>query len=219
MQLLIFAGNRASSGKSNNSTRRVGSVLLTVFASILLALAMSTAEADESAVVSRLPEVKRTIGAVAMVKETESNLKFRARVDTGATTSSLHVEDWKIDGEADRMVDNVGKRIQFRIRNREGENQWLERRIVDISMIKTSEKQEQRYKVRMTLRCEDVEKRVLVSLNDRSHMNYRVLLGRNFLQGDFVVDVDLKCSGKKIEKSVTNKTPKTVAVSRRNSNG
>ncbi|MGI9428772.1 MAG: RimK/LysX family protein, partial [Bythopirellula sp.] len=61
-----------------------------------------------------------------------------------------------------------------------------------ISVIKTSEREETRYKVPVTLNCLDVKKRVLVSLNDRSHMTYPMLLGRNFLQGDFVVDVDLK---------------------------
>ena len=46
--------------------------------------------------------------------------------------------------------------------------------------------------VRMTLRLNDVKKRILVSLNDRSHMNYAALLGSNFLRDDFVVDVSLK---------------------------
>jgi hypothetical protein len=56
----------------------------------------------------------------------------------------------------------------------------------------TSEREEDRYMVRMTLRLNDVKKRILVSLNDRSHMNYAALLGRNFLRDDFVVDVSLK---------------------------
>jgi hypothetical protein len=34
-----------------------------------------------------------------------------------------------------------------------------------------------------------VQREVLVSLNDRSRMSYSMLLGRNFLEGKFVVDV------------------------------
>lgn len=135
---------------------------------------------------------KQLIGQTAVVEEVESDFEFPARVDTGATTSSVHVEEWKIEGEAESMAENVGKKIRFCIKNDRGEIEWLERKIIEISVIKTSEQEEQRYKVRLTLNCLDVKKRVLVSLNDRSHMTYPVLLGRNFLQGDFVVDVDLE---------------------------
>ena len=41
----------------------------------------------------------------------------------------------------------------------------------------------------MTLIVEEVEREVLVSLNDRSRMSYTMLLGRNFLDGQFLVDV------------------------------
>jgi len=136
-------------------------------------------------------KTKRVIGPTALVQETESDFSFPARVDTGATTSSLHVEEWQIEAATDVMAGNVGKMIRFRIKNHNGESEWLKRKIVELSLIQTSEQAEHRYKVKMTLTCLNVKKCVLVSLNDRSHMTYPVLLGRNFLQGDFVVDVDL----------------------------
>ena len=144
---------------------------------------------------------KQLIGPIATVEETESDLPFKARVDTGATTCSLHAEDWVIEDEAEEMSENVGKTIRFRVRNHRGKTEWLTRKIAEIGVIKTSEQEEERYKVRMTLRYQDVKKKVLVSLNDRSHMNYPVLLGRNFLQGDFVVDVDLKKDRRSRKKS------------------
>jgi hypothetical protein len=135
---------------------------------------------------------KQLIGPTATVEEAESDLEFKARVDTGATTSSLHVEEWIIEDEAAEMSGNVGKTIRIKLRNHLKESEWIKRKIIDISTIKTSEREEDRYMVRMTLRLNDVKKRVLVSLNDRSHMNYAALLGRNFLRDDFVVDVSLK---------------------------
>jgi hypothetical protein len=45
--------------------------------------------------------------------------------------------------------------------------------------------------VPLTLRWKGVEKTVSVTLNDRNGMEYPLLLGRNFLRGDFVVDVDI----------------------------
>jgi len=137
------------------------------------------------------PAAKRVIGPIVAVEETESDFTFPARVDTGATTSSLHVEEWEVENGAEHMADNVGRTIRFRIINEQGESEWLQRKIAEISVIKTSEDKELRYKVRLNLQCQDVKKRVLVSLNDRSHMTYPVLLGRNYLQDDFVVDVAL----------------------------
>lgn len=134
---------------------------------------------------------KKVIGPTAIVEEAESDIVFDARVDTGATTSSIHVEECKVEDPAPKMGENLGKKIHFKIKNPKGESEWLEREIAEISTIKTSEREEVRYKVPITLNVKDVKKRVLVSLNDRSHMTYPVLLGRNFLQGDFVVDVDM----------------------------
>jgi hypothetical protein len=36
----------------------------------------------------------------------------------------------------------------------------------------------------------DFEKKVLVTLNDRTDMEFPLLIGRNFLRGDFLVDVE-----------------------------
>jgi len=135
---------------------------------------------------------KQVIGATATVAEVKTDLLFKARVDTGATTSSLHVEDYVIEDEAEEMVDNVGRKIRFRMKNHDGESEWIESKIAKVSIVKTSVDSEERYKVHLTLRVHEVQKRVLVTLNDRSHMKYPMLLGRNFLKGDFIVDVDNK---------------------------
>jgi hypothetical protein len=126
-----------------------------------------------------------------MVAEAHSELDFRARVDTGAMTTSVNVEEWAIEDESENMEDNLGKKIRFRMKNHKDESQWLESRIEEIGIVKTSEQREERYKVQLTICWKDVKKQVLVTLNDRSHMKYPMLLGRNFLEGDFVVDVDL----------------------------
>jgi hypothetical protein len=48
-----------------------------------------------------------------------------------------------------------------------------------------------RYKVRLPLQWKTFKKEVLVTLNDRTKMDYPMLIGRNFLRGNFVVDVEV----------------------------
>ena len=120
---------------------------------------------------------KRIIGPTTIVAEADSELDFKARVDTGAMTTSVHVEEWAIEEESEKMEENVGKKIRFRMKNHKGESEWLESRIEEIGVVKTSEQQEARYKVQLTLCWNDVKKQVLVTLNDRSHMKYPMLSG------------------------------------------
>jgi len=132
---------------------------------------------------------KRVIGPVATIGERETDLRFLARVDTGAETCSLHTTEKTIVGGSEYMEENIGKTVRFRIENRRGETCWLERPIAEVREIRTSEGEETRYLVPMQLACDGVEREVLVSLNDRSRMTYAMLLGRNYLAGHFIVDV------------------------------
>ena len=143
----------------------------------------------EGHLVSVGDDVRQLIGPVATVAESESGIEFKARVDTGATHCSIHVAEWEIESPAENMAENVGKTIRFRTENRCGRSEWLEREIAAVDLVKTSEKSEWRYLVRMNLHHNGVEREVLVSLNDRSRMSYPVLVGRNYLAGHFVVDV------------------------------
>ena len=142
---------------------------------------------------------KCIIGATAILIEKQSELKFHARVDSGAKSCSLHVEKFKIQDEStkenitERMTENIGKVIHFEIKNGDDKTHILTSKIAGYVIIKTSDKKEgkRRYKVPLTFLWKSKEKEVLVTLNDRKHMAYPLLLGRNFLRGDFLVDVEM----------------------------
>ncbi len=142
---------------------------------------------------------KCIIGATAVLIEKQSELKFRARVDSGAKSCSLHVEKFKIqdastkENVTERMTENIGKVIHFEIKNGDDKTHILTGKIAGYVIIKTSDKKEgkRRYKVLLTFLWKSKEKEVLVTLNDRKHMAYPLLLGRNFLRGDFLVDVEM----------------------------
>jgi hypothetical protein len=137
------------------------------------------------------PVPKRVIGATATIMEKQSELLFRARVDSGAKSCSLHIEEYNIKDEEELMADNIGKVITFHIKNGNGESHWLEAKIAGYVVVKTSANRERRYKVPLRLQYKDFEKTVLVTLNNREKMEYPLLLGRNYLMGDFVVDVEV----------------------------
>jgi hypothetical protein len=133
----------------------------------------------------------RLIGATTVVTEVSTGLPLAARVDTGATSCSIHCEAFEIkDADPDPKV-NIGKPVRFLVKHKKGEGEWVESKIADYVTIRTSESENERYKVRLKLRWEDMEKKVLVTLNDRENMKYPLLLGRNFLRDDFVVNVSL----------------------------
>jgi len=137
---------------------------------------------------------KHVIGATASLTEMESGLTFAARIDTGARSCSLHVEKIEIEDEAKSRVRNVGKKARVLLRDANGNTAWIETKIAEAVRVKSSALElgrfDHRYKVLLTLRWKDFEKSVLVTLNDRTDMEFPLLVGRNFLRGDFLVDVE-----------------------------
>ena len=129
---------------------------------------------------------KQIVGATEVVLVKEADLRFKARVDTGAKTSSIHAENIHIDSSGDPR----GRPISFYLVTKEGKSKKVETRVLSVVKVKTSEQSEQRYVVPLLIKWNDSEKIVPVTLNDRRTMQYRLLLGRNWLQGDYIVDVD-----------------------------
>lgn len=130
--------------------------------------------------------LKQFVGATEVVFIEEANLNFKARVDTGAKTSSIHAE--RI--ETDLSGDPRGKPISFYLVTKEGQSSKIDTYITSVVKVKTSAISEYRYVVPLLIKWNDSRKRVLVNLNDRKNMEYRLLLGRNWLHDEFIVDVD-----------------------------
>ncbi len=131
------------------------------------------------------------IGATAQVVEQSSGVVLTARVDTGARITSLHCaeKDLVIEDRSAIPEENRGKRARLRVHNKPGISSWVETRIHSLVEVCNAEHAEIRYCVELPLRYGGVERPTLVTLNDRSTMTYRLLLGRNFLRGNFLVDV------------------------------
>jgi hypothetical protein len=138
---------------------------------------------------------KHIIGATATLTEASSGLPFAARIDTGAASCSLHVEKIEIEDEAKKPFHNIGKTVRFQLKNDQGKTAWVDAKIAAVVRVRSSAlkdgESDRRYKVALTLKWKDFEKEVLVTLNDRTEMKFPLLIGRNYLQKDFLVDVDI----------------------------
>ncbi len=128
------------------------------------------------------------VGATEEVFIEDAEMNFSARVDTGAASCSMHAVDITVFPS-----DDTGKKpIHFYTENRDGEAILVKSYIDSKVKVKTSEGEEMRYKVPLTVVCNDHSKVVKFTLNDRRRMKYRMLLGRNWLDGDYHVDVSRK---------------------------
>ena len=135
---------------------------------------------------------KATIGETAWIGVGGVPFSYLARIDTGARVTSMHALDVKIANKHSVPQKNIGKSITFQTMNRDGTAHQVTGIITKVSTVKNSQGTEQRYVIELPLSWKDVNKKVEVNLRDRSKMTYKLLIGRNWLSKDFLVDVDMK---------------------------
>jgi hypothetical protein len=130
------------------------------------------------------------LGAYEPVSIVEAGLDFDARLDTGATVSSINAHAIEVvGGSTPPSVGDTGKQVRFTLENGRGESRRIEATIEQVRGIKTSDCQELRYHVYLTVRHRGESYRLLMNLNDRSGSKDKLLLGRNWLRHGFSVDV------------------------------
>lgn len=134
---------------------------------------------------------KRLIGSVAPISIVETGLVFETRIDSGAVENSLHAVDLKVEGGVEDMELNVGKMLYFTTENEKGESHRIHARIVETSLIRNAQGSEIRYMVELNVGEPGLEYKVKVNLRDRSKMTNKLLIGRNWLQGHYLVDVSM----------------------------
>jgi len=140
---------------------------------------------------------KMMVGATETIHIVEANLDFLTRIDTGARTTSVHALDIKIDNPATNKKENVGKKISLTLINEKGEKKHLETTIVDALQVRNAQGVEVRYMIPLTLRWQGSNKVINVNLRNRDTMTYKLLIGRDWLSKDFIVDIDINKGGRK----------------------
>jgi len=137
---------------------------------------------------------KLTIGEVEHVVLLPWSVKIPARVDTGAATSSLDARELKVK-------DNVA---EFKLPPRYGDL-LIRLPVVGWKEIRSSEARDRRPVVELDICLGPRRMHIQVNLNDRSGVKYPLILGRNVLKENFVVDCNrLNC----LEPSCPEVSPK-----------
>ncbi len=132
------------------------------------------------------PDAKMIIGEVENVRLVPPNVVLKARIDTGAKTTS-------IDARNITPYERDGKQwVRFVCMDGQKEH-TLERKVIKTVQIKRHGKASQdRYVINMRIVLGNVSQLIHVNLNDRKTYTYPVLIGRNFLRDYFLVDVAKK---------------------------
>lgn len=155
---------------------------MTMAARAILALAAAFAvlvAAPSARAAGELP----TVGWLEKVSIENTRLSIVAKVDTGADYSSL-------DARAIRSFQRDGEPwVAFTVIDDKGDTQELERQVFRYTTIRRAGAGEQRRPTVILGVCVGaVYREVQVNLVDRSTLEHRMLIGRDFLQGRYVVD-------------------------------
>jgi len=123
------------------------------------------------------------IGEVEPIYFLPMKSPFFARIDTGATTSSLDCKDvnfFERDGE---------KWVTFKLKNRKtGEEHIFEKKIERTFRVKRMGEDESRKAIKMDVKMGGEVFSAVFSIADRTNFDYQGLVGRNILTGRFIVD-------------------------------
>lgn len=133
---------------------------------------------------AQLLKEKVLIGRVEWVELPALKIKHKARIDTGAKTTSLHainIEEVEQRGELF---------VKFQTLSSEGKVVEMVRKVDTTQKVSnTAGFVSRRYVIKERIKMGSIEREVLINLNDRSKMDYKFLIGRNLLLGRFIVDV------------------------------
>ena len=132
---------------------------------------------------------KTIIGWLEQVYLPQYDFVIKAKIDTGAKNSSIHA----MDVEYISKEKGEGSRVRFKTMDLEKRCQIIEAVVVREARIRKSTLRTiTRPEIELEICFGGIRKRIRVNLEDRGGMNYRMILGRTALEGDFVVDVSKK---------------------------
>lgn len=181
----FFSQKRASWART---TRAIATIFL-LTASVPGANAMSVFRDDSEPLVA---------GWTENVWLTDQNVKLRAKLDTGAKSSSIHAEEIEAYARGEEQW------VRFSIQSESGARMRIESPVARYASIKRAGTDTQkRIVIKLAICLGGHSKSTDFTLTNRTGMNYPILIGREFLSDKFLVSstlefqLDGRCSGQK----------------------
>jgi len=139
---------------------------------------------SETDVHAQLLKEKILIGRIEWVDLPEIKVKHKARIDTGAKTTSMHAKN------IEEVMRGGELFVKFITEDDEGKPIEVTRKVDTTQKVANAGGSVmKRYVIKEKVKMGNIEREVSVNLNDRSKMDYKFLVGRNLLLGRFIVDV------------------------------
>lgn len=117
---------------------------------------------------------------------------LKAKVDTGARTSALHVTGLQVVERAADGTALVEFDVPLHRRDPSRRVHARARMLREVRVTDSGGSAEVRPVIETEMALGRVRKRILLTLTDRTGMLFRMLIGRKALEGDFLVDVAAK---------------------------
>ena len=156
----------------------IGCLLVVSQSSFLCAEERTEMQKEESA-----PVQKDLLGWIEKVVIHPYEFPLHAKLDTGADFCSLGATEIK------RFKRGGKSFASFKVRNRNGAEISMEAPVIRTTRIKRLRgSAQERLVVRLNICLGAHQMEVDVNLIDRSNFSYRMLIGRNFLSGNVIVD-------------------------------
>lgn len=135
----------------------------------------------------RMLDGKMLLGEAEYVTVQPGNLRLDARIDSGATTTSMHATDI-------RSFERDGRRwVRFTTETGRGDETTLELpRVRHVRIKGEGDEYERRPVVLIDIQIGTIRQKVETTLTDRENYNFPLLIGRNFLREHAIVDVSRK---------------------------
>jgi hypothetical protein len=132
------------------------------------------------------------IGWKEHLQFTEWNLRrIRVKIDTGARTSALDVVRYELTETADGGL--MATLYLALDRRHPGHFTRIHTPVLRTVLVRNSGGvREERPLVETAVRIGPIHKRIRITITNRSRMRYRMILGREALANDFIVDVSRK---------------------------
>lgn len=108
---------------------------------------------------------------------------LRAKIDTGAKTSALHADKIEISNEGSKKV------VRFLFITEEGKHQWIKSPLIEERIIKSSNGDKTlRPVVKTEIKMGNERFEIEVTLINRGLMGFKMLIGREALNGRFLIN-------------------------------